>query len=140
MKQKNFNLDDFENFDRVYEDIDHLDENKIENITGDNLFLAFLQINGIISLNFIACIDDKIYNFSSHKYLEDDTVILFVRAFSDIMPAEIWRLIHITNYDLISIDIDDDRYYLIEQAEERYMGLIDKDAKTKVLRSAYKTS
>ena len=56
------------------------------------------------------------------------------------MPSEIWRLIHITNYDLISIDIDDDRYYLIEQAEERYMGLIDKDAKTKVLRSAYKTS
>lgn len=140
MKQENFDLDDFGDFDKVYENIDYLEANKIENITGDNLFLAFLQINGVISLNFIACINDKIYNFSSHKYLDDRIEILFARAFSDIMPSEIWRLVHITNYDLISIDIDDDKYYLIDQFEENYMGLIDKKAKAKVLRNGYKTS
>ena len=140
MKQENFNLDDFGNFDKIYEDIDCLEEKKVENITGDNLFFAFLKNNGVISLNFIACINDKIYNFSSHKYLDDRIEILFARAFSDIMPSEIWRLVHITNYDLISIDIDDDKYYLIDQFEENYMGLIDKKAKAKVLRNGYKTS
>lgn len=140
MKQENFNLDDFGDFDKIYEDIDCLEEKKVEDITGDNLFFAFLKNNGVISLNFIACINDKIYNFSSHKYLDDNSEILFAKSFSDIMPSEIWRLVHITNYDLISIDIDDDKYYLIDQFEENYMGLIDKKAKAKVLRNGYKTS
>ena len=139
MKQENFNLDDFGNFDKIYEDIDCLEEKKVENITGDNLFLVFLKNNGVISLNFIACINDKIYNFSSHKYLDDNSEILFAKTFSDIMPSEIWRLIHIANYDLISIDVDDDKYYLIDWFEENYTGLIDKNAKTKVLRNGYKT-
>ena len=140
MKQENFNLDDFGDFDKIYEDIDRLEEKKVENITGDNLFFAFLKNNGVISLNFIACINDKIYNFSSHKYLDDNSEILFAKSFSDIMPSEIWRLIHIANYDLISIDVDDDKYYLIDWFEENYMGLIDKKAKAKVLRNGYKTS
>ena len=140
MEQENFNLDGFGDFDKIYEDIDRLEEKKVENITGDNLFFAFLKNNGVISLNFIACVNDKIYNFSSHKYLDDNSEILFAKSFSDIMPSEIWRLVHITNYDLISIDIDDDKYYLIDQFEENYMGLIDKKAKAKVLRNGYKTS
>lgn len=139
MKQENFNLDGFGDFDKIYEDIDRLEEKKVENITGDNLFFAFLKNNGVISLNFIACINDKIYNFSSHKYLDDNSEILFAKTFSDIMPSEIWRLIHIANYDLISIDVDDDKYYLIDWFEENYTGLIDKNAKTKVLRNGYKT-
>ena len=139
MKQENFNLDGFGDFDKIYEDIDRLEEKKVENITGDNLFFAFLKNNSVISLNFIACINDKIYNFSSHKYLDDNSEILFAKTFSDIMPSEIWRLIHIVNYDLISIDIDDDKYYLIDWFEENYTGLIDKNAKTKVLRNGYKT-
>lgn len=139
MKQENFNLDGFGDFDKIYEDIDCLEEKKVENITGDNLFFAFLKNNGVISLNFIACINDKIYNFSSHKYLDDNSEILFAKTFSDIMPSEIWRLIHIANYDLISIDVDDDKYYLIDWFEENYTGLIDKNAKTKVLRNGYKT-
>ena len=139
MKQENFNLDGFGDFDKIYEDIDCLEEKKVENITGDNLFLVFLKNNGVISLNFIACINDKIYNFSSHKYLDDNSEILFAKSFSDIMPSEIWRLIHIANYDLISIDVDDDKYYLIDWFEENYTGLIDKNAKTKVLRNGYKT-
>ena len=139
MKQENFNLDDFGDFDKIYEDIDCLEEKKVENITGDNLFFAFLKNNGVISLNFIACINDKIYNFSSHKYLDDNSEILFAKSFSDIMPSEIWRLIHIANYDLISIDVDDNKYYLIDWFEENYTGLIDKNAKIKVLRNGYKT-
>ena len=140
MKQENFNLDGFGDFDKIYEDIDRLEEKKVENITGDNLFFAFLKNNGVISLNFIACINDKIYNFSSHKYLDDNSEILFAKSFSDIMPSEIWRLIHIANYDLISIDVDDDKYYLIDWFEENYTGLIDKNAKIKVLRNSYKAS
>ena len=124
----------------MYDDTDYLDKNEIEHITGDNIFLAFINTYGIAYLNMIASINGKIYNFNLHKYIDEKSEILYAVAFSDIMPSEIWRLVHITNYDLISIDIDDDKYYLIDQFEENYMGLIDKKAKAKVLRNGYKTS
>lgn len=140
MKRDSFNLDGFENFDEIYEDINRLEESEIENITGDNIFIAFVKENDFIFLNFIASINGKIYNFSSHKYLSDNVEILFSKALSDIFPSDIWRLVHIIGYDIISIDIDDDKYYLIDEFEENYKGIIDKNAKAKVLRNNYKTS
>lgn len=137
MKQDSFNLD---GFDEVYKDIDYLEKSEIENITGDNIFISFVKENDLIFLSFIASINGKIYNFSSHKYLNDNAEILFVKALSDNFPSNIWRLVYITNYDIISIDIDDDKYYLVDEFEENYTGRIDKNAKVKVLRNNYKTS
>ena len=104
-------------------------------INGDNIFLAFLKDNP--SLNYIAAIDGKIYNFSSHKYITDE--ILYAKAFSDFVPKEIWRLIYIVNYNIITIDVDDDKIYLFEEFEEKYKGIYDKDAKKKVLKNGYIT-
>lgn len=140
MKQDSFNLNGFENFDEIYKKIDYLEEKEIEDITGDNIFIAFLKENDLIFLNFIASINGKIYNFSSHKYLNDNIEILFAKAMSDIFPSDIWRLVYINNYGIITIDIDDDKYYLIDEFEENHIGVIDKQAKTKVLRNDYKTS
>ena len=140
MKQVSFNIDEFAFFSDMYEDTDHLNENEIEHITGDNIFLAFINTHGIAHLNMIASINGKIYNFNLHKYLDEKSEILYAKPLSDIMPSDIWRLVHITDYDLISIDIDDDKYYLIDEFDENYYGKIDKNAKTKVLRNGYKTS
>ena len=140
MKQVSFNIDEFAFFSDMYDDTDHLNENEIEHITGDNIFLAFINTHGIAYLNTIASINGKIYNFNLHKYLDEKSEILYAAPLSDIMPSNIWRLVHITDYDLISIDIDDDKYYLIDEFDENYYGKIDKNAKTKVLRNGYKTS
>ena len=50
MKQDSFNLD---GFDEVYKDIDYLEKSEIENITGDNIFMAFIKENDLIFLSFI---------------------------------------------------------------------------------------
>ncbi len=140
MKQVSFNIDEFAFFSDMYDDTDHLNENEIEHITGDNIFLAFINTHGIAHLNMIASINGKIYNFNLHKYLDEKSEILYAAPLSDIMPSDIWRLVHITDYDLISIDIDDDKYYLIDEFDENHYGKIDKNAKTKVLRNGYKTT
>lgn len=132
MEKEYFNIDDY---GKIYKNIDYLNPNDLDMINGDNIFLAFLKDNP--SLNYIAAIDGKIYNFSTHKYITDE--ILYAKAFSDFVPKEIWRLIYIVNYNIITIDVDDDKIYLFEEFEEKYKGIYDKDAKKKVLKNGYMT-
>ncbi len=132
MEKEYFNIDDY---GKIYKSIDYLNPNDLDMINGDNIFLAFLKDNP--SLNYIAAIDGKIYNFSTHKYITDE--ILYAKAFSDFVPKEIWRLIYIVNYNIITIDVDDDKIYLFEEFEEKYKGIYDKDAKKKVLKNGYMT-
>lgn len=132
MEKEYFNINDY---GKIYKSIDYLNPNDLDMINGDNIFLAFLKDNP--SLNYIAAIDGKIYNFSTHKYITDE--ILYAKAFSDFVPKEIWRLIYIVNYNIITIDVDDDKIYLFEEFEEKYKGIYDKDAKKKVLKNGYMT-
>ena len=132
MKKEYFNIDDY---GKIYKNIDYLNPNDLDMINGDNIFLAFLKDNP--SLNYITSIDGKIYNFSTHKYITDE--ILYAKAFSDFVPKEIWRLIYIINYNIITIDIDDDKIYLFEEFEEKYKGSYDKNAKKNVLKNGYIT-
>lgn len=132
MEKEYFNIDDY---GKIYKNIDYLNPNDLDMINGDNIFLAFLKDNP--SLNYIAAIDGKIYNFSTHKYITDE--ILYAKAFSDFVPKEIWRLIYIVNYNIITIDVDDDKIYLFEEFEEKYKDTYDKDAKKKVLKNGYIT-
>ena len=132
MEKEYFNIDDY---GKIYKNIDYLNPNDLDMINGDNIFLAFLKDNP--SLNYIAAIDGKIYNFSTHKYITDE--ILYAKAFSDFVPKEIWRLIYIINYNIITIDIDDDKIYLFEEFEEKYKGSYDKNAKKNVLKNGYIT-
>lgn len=135
MKREYFNIG---NYKDIYQNIDHLNPDDLENITGNNLFLAFLKENGETSLNCIAALDNQIYNFNAHKYINENTEILYARSFSEIMPSNIWRLTYIVNHDLITIDIDDYKYYLFEQFGEMYNGVTDKNAKKIVLQNSYK--
>lgn len=132
-------LFDIGEYGAMYDGIDHLDYKELENINGDNLFLAFLKENGNISLNSVAAIDGNIYNFNTHKFIDNDTEITYARAFSDIMPSTIWRLIHIVNHDIISIDIDDYKSYLIENFDKWYHNKTEEDARGKMLRNGYLT-
>lgn len=137
MKEEYFNLDGFEN---MYTNIDYLNPKDLENINGDNLFLAFVKEKDQTNLKVIAAIDGELYDFNAHKYLNDNAKIIYARAFSDIMPSTIWRLVYIANYDIIAVDIDDYKSYLIENFENFYSGVVDKDAKAKILRNGYITS
>ena len=81
----------------------------------------------------------KIYNFNTHKYLSNRAEILYAKAYSDIMPKEIWRLIYIVNYQIISIDVDDNKCYLINDFEDSYKDVYDKNAKKRILKNGYFT-
>lgn len=63
--------------------------------------------------------------------------ITFARSFLDIMPATIWRLVHIVNYDIVSIEIDDYKSYLVENFYDWYHDKKEKNAKAKILRNGY---
>lgn len=136
MKQEYFNIDDY---DEIYDNVDHLNPDELETINGDNVFFAFLEKQDMISLNCVAAIDGQIYNFHQHKYLEKNTKIVFAKSFSDIMPSDIWRLIHIVNYDIISIDIDDNKSYIFDWFEEYYKGMTDINSENKILRNGFIT-
>ena len=49
------------------------------------------------------------------------------------------HIFYIVNYNIITIDVDDDKIYLFEEFEEKYKGIYDKDAKKKVLKNGYIT-
>ena len=136
MKKEYFNID---NYGEIYNNIDYLNPNDLKNINGDNIFLAFIKENLRTSLNSVAAIDGKIYNFNTHKYLSDSTEILYAKAFSDIMPKEIWDLVYIVNYQIISIDVDDNKCYLISEFEKSYQNTYDKNAKKRILKNGYFT-
>ena len=136
MKKEYFNID---NYGKIYNDIDYLNPNDLKNISGDNIFLAFIKENLKASLNSLAAIDGKIYNFNTHKYLPDNTEILYAKAFSDIMPKEIWHLVYIVNYQIISIDVDDNKCYLINEFEDLYKNAYDENAKKRILKNGYFT-
>lgn len=74
MKQELFNIGEYEG---VYEDIDHLDYRKLEDLNGDNLFFAFLKENEEVTLNCVAAINHKIYNFNTHKFIGDNVEITY---------------------------------------------------------------
>ena len=135
LKQETFHIGDY---GRWYDDTDYLNPDDLENIEGDNLFLAFIEDEQEVEFAIIMAIHNQIYNFNTHKFLPPTTNIRYARAFSDIMPREIWRPVHITNYDIISIDVDDDKAYIIEQFEETFTEKTDEQAKSKVLRNQYK--
>ena len=42
------------------------------------------------------------------------------------MPKEIWDLVYIVNYQIISIDVDDNKCYLISEFEKSYKTLMIK--------------
>lgn len=136
MKKEYFNID---NYGEIYNNIDYLNPNDLKNINGDNIFLAFIKENLRTSLNSVSAIDGKIYNFNTHKYLSDSTEILYAKAFSDIMPKEIWDLVYIVNYQIISIDVDDNKCYLISEFEKSYQNTYDKNAKKRILKNGYFT-
>lgn len=136
MREEYFNIDDY---GKTYNDIDYLNPDDLENITGDNIFLTILKNQNQESLNCVAAIDGRLYNFNTHKYINDDTEILYARSFSDYMPSSIWRLIYIVNYGIISIDIDDYKSYLFERFEEIYNNVVDKDSKKRIIRNGYIT-
>ena len=136
MKKEYFNIDDY---GKIYNDIDYLNPNDLKYISGDNIFLAFIKEKSAVSLNSVAAIDGKIYNFNTHKYLSDRAEIIYAKAFSDIMPKEIWHLVYIVNYQIISIDIDDNKYYLINQFENLYKNAYDEHAKKRILKNGYIT-
>lgn len=132
MKQEKFNLGEI----NPYENTNHLNPIDLENINSDNLFLAFTQ-ECPEEAHVLAAIDGKIYDFNEHVYLKECIKIIYARSFSDIMPSHIWRLVYITNHDIITIDIDDDKYYLIERFENLYQGKEDKQAKERILKNSY---
>ena len=136
MKKEYFNIGDY---GEIYNDIDFINPNELKHISGDNIFLAFIKENMITSLNSVAAIDGKIYNFNTHKYLSNSAEILYAKAYSDIMPKEIWRLIYIVNYQIISIDVDDNKCYLINDFEDSYKDVYDKNAKKRILKNGYFT-
>lgn len=136
MREEYFNIGEY---GAMYDDIDRISAHDIDKINGDNLFLAFLKEDNETDLCIVAAIDEHIYNFSTHKYISPNTDILYARSFSDIMPSNIWRLVHIVNYDLVSIDIDDYKSYLFENFEKFYKGKIDKNAKETILRHGFIT-
>ena len=74
MKQELFNIGEYEG---IYEDIDRLDYRKLEDLNGDNLFFAFLKENEEVTLNCVAAINHKIYNFNTHKFIGDNVEITF---------------------------------------------------------------
>ena len=53
------------------------------------------------------------------------------------MPATIWRLIHVVNHDIVSIEIDDYKSYLVDNFYEWYHDKNEENAKTKILRNGY---
>ncbi len=134
MKHQNL----IEGLDELFIGIDRIDYHKLEKITSDNIFIAILE-NDKRYAHLIASIDNKIYDFSNHVFLDNNTVIRYAKPLSDIMPDKIWRLIHINNYDIICIDIDDDKYSLIKQFEDAYYNFFDENAKSKVLKHNYNT-
>lgn len=134
MKQETFNIGEY---GRRYENIDYLNPEDLENIQGDNIFLAFVE-EQTIEFAIIMAIHNQIYNFNTHKFLSPTANIHYAKAFSDIMPKEIWRPVYITNYDIISIDVDDDKVYIIEQFQKVFTGKTDDQAKVKVLKNQYR--
>lgn len=131
MKEEKFNLPEDIEF---YKDVDYLNPSDLDNMTSDNLFFANLEREGITYLGIIIGINDKIYDLVTHKYLDDRTTILYAQQFSDYMPSSIWRPIYITNYGIICIDIDDDKFYIIDQWLDKKSDIQDKEAKEKVLK------
>lgn len=136
MKNEYFNIGDA---DYLYDNIDRLNAKDLENLNGDNLFLAFLKENNQTTLSCLSAIDGRIYNFNTHKFINDNSEILFARAFSDIMPNSIWRLVYIVSHDIITVDIDDYKSYLVENFEEFYKGKIEENAKGRILKNGYIT-
>ena len=136
MKEEYFNIGEY---GAMYDDIDRVNAHDIDGMNGDNLFLAFLKEDDETNLCVVAAIDEHIYNFSTHKYISSNTDILFARSFSDIMPSNIWRLIHVVNYDLVTVDIDDYKCYLFENFEKFYSGKIDENAKELILKNGFIT-
>ena len=136
MKNEYFNIGDA---DYLYDNIDRLNAKDLENLNGDNLFLAFLKENNQTTLSCLSAIDGRIYNFNTHKFINDNSEILFARAFSDIMPNSIWRLVYIVSHDIITVDIDDYKSYLVEEFEEFYKGKIEEGTKERILKNGYIT-
>lgn len=136
MKQELFNIGEYGD---NYDGIDRLDYKELENLNGDNIFLAFLKENENVSLNTVAAINGRIYNFNTHKFIKEDTCITYARTFSDIMPTTIWRLVHIVNHDIVSVDIDDYKSYLIDNFDDWYHDKTEKGAKEKILKHGYIT-
>lgn len=136
MKNEYFNIGDA---DYLYDNIDRLNAKDLENLNGDNLFLAFLKENNQTTLSCLSAIDGRIYNFNTHKFINDNSEILFARAFSDIMPNSIWRLVYIVSHDIITVDIDDYKSYLVENFEEFYKGKIEEGTKERILKNGYIT-
>lgn len=131
MKEEKFNLPEDIEF---YKDVDYLNPSDLDNMTSDNLFLSNLERDGITYLGIIIGINDKIYDFATHKYLDDRTTVLYAQQFSDYMPSSIWKPIYITNYGIICIDIDDDKFYIVDQWLDNKSDIQDKEAKEKVLK------
>ena len=131
MKEEKFNLPEDIEF---YKDVDYLNPNDLDNMTSDNLFLANLERDGITYLGIIIGINDKIYDFATHKYLDDRTTLLYPQQFPDYIRSRIWTPSYITNYGIICIDIDDDKFYIIDQWLENKSDKQDKKAKEKVLK------
>lgn len=136
MKHEYFNI---KNTAISYENTDYLKEENLEDINGDNLFLTFIKENNIVSLVTLASIDNRIYNFNAHKYLNENTEILFAKQFSDIFPDNTWELIYIDNYDIITIELNDNDVHIIEQFEKEYKDAFDKNAKNNILKHNYST-
>ena len=134
MQEADFNLP--EDLD-LYTDVDYLNKDKMDNITSDNLFLAFIKQKQELEFSVVAAIDDEIYNFSTHKFLDSTCNFTYASAFSDVMPREIWRLIYIRNYGIITVDIDDDKYFIIEEWIENNKNKFDPNAKDKITRNRY---
>ena len=119
---------DYINKDNVY----YLNPNDLDDINEENLFLAFINNN----LNVLASIDGLIYNFNTHKYLNDEK-ITFAKSFKEVFPNNSWRLIYIINHGLIQVDLDDDKCYLLDEFTEKYQNIIDEKAKEKIIKNTY---
>lgn len=119
---------DYINKDNVY----YLNPNDLDDINEENLFLAFISNN----LNVLASIDGLIYNFNTHKYLNDEK-ITFAKSFKEVFPNNSWRLIYIINHGLIQVDLDDDKCYLLDEFTEKYQNIIDEKAKEKIIKNTY---
>ena len=114
------------------EDVYYLNPNDLEDINAENLFLAFVNK----SLNVLASIDGLIYNFNTHRYLDNEK-ITFAKSFKEIFPNNSWRLIYIINHGLIQVDLDDDKCYLLDEFIEKYQDVIDDKAKEKIIKNTY---
>ena len=66
MKEEKFNLPEDIEF---YKDVDYLNPSDLDNMTSDNLFLANLERDSITYLGIIIGINDKIYDFATHKWV-----------------------------------------------------------------------